>query len=146
MGGDLVERFADRSDVAARFIVHNPDQHLPVAVENEVLRILQEALNNIDRHANADHVEVDWFVDGGNYELVVADDGQGFDPDSAIREQSYGLVGIRERADVIGATLDIHSRPGAGTRLSIRAGVPTRPGLRTGNIGPLASDRMEIPT
>ncbi|MFV0316297.1 MAG: sensor histidine kinase [Microthrixaceae bacterium] len=124
MGRDLVERFADRSDVAARFVVTNPDQHLPVPVENEILRILQEALNNIDRHAKAQHAEVAWTVDGGNYELTVTDDGCGFDPANAVREQSYGLVGMRERAEVIGATLEVASTPGDGTRLSVSAGKP----------------------
>lgn len=122
LGRELVERFADRSDVAARFLVRNPDQQLPVPVENELLRILQEALNNIDRHAKAEHVEVDWVVDGGNYQLAVIDDGRGFDPSHAVREQSYGLVGMRERAEVIGATFEIDSQPGVGTRLYVRAG------------------------
>lgn len=122
LGQDLLERFADRTDVAARFIVTHPDQRLPVPVENELLRILQEALNNVDRHAKATHVEVDWNVDGGNYELVVTDDGTGFDPGRAIRERSYGVVGMRERAEVIGATFDLSSEPGVGTCLRVSAG------------------------
>lgn len=126
LGGEFVERFADRSDVAARFIVTHPDQRLPVPVENEILRILQEALNNVDRHADAHHVQVTWTVDGGDYALVVTDDGCGFDPDAAVREQSYGLVGMRERAEVIGATFEITSKPGAGTRLEVRAGIRAR--------------------
>ena len=122
MGRDLVTRFADRTDVAAHFLVAHPDQRLPVPVENELLRILQEALNNIDRHAKADHVEVAWTVDGGNYELVVADDGRGFDPERAIREQAFGVVGMRERAEVIGAVLRIDSHPGGGTKVIVSAG------------------------
>ncbi len=134
LGHDLVTRFADRTDVAARFRVAHPDQRLPVPVENELLRILQEALNNVDRHAKADHVEVDWRVDGGNYELVVTDDGRGFDIDRAIRERSYGVVGMRERAEVIGASFDLSSRPGVGTCLRVSAGrvgenqIDTEPG------------------
>lgn len=146
LGGDLVERFADRSDVAARFVVRHPEQRLPVPVENEILRILQEALNNVDRHAGAEHVEVDWTVDGGNYELVVSDDGRGFDADSAVREQSYGLVGMRERAEVIGATFEISSRPGVGTRLSVGAGVRTRRLQLPGSTDPQGLQRQEIPT
>ena len=61
-------------------------------------------------------------VDGGNYQLAVIDDGRGFDPSHAVREQSYGLVGMRERAEVIGATFEIDSQPGVGTRLYVRAG------------------------
>ena len=117
-----MDRFARRTGTDARFETAHPDQRLPVPVENEMLRILQEALNNVERHAAATLVEVRWVVDGGNYELTVIDDGGGFDPASAIREQAYGLVGMRERAEVIGATLEIDSRPGAGTRLSVRAG------------------------
>ena len=122
LGEELVARFARRTGTDARFETAHPDQRLPVPVENEMLRILQEALNNVERHAAATLVEVRWVVDGGNYELTVIDDGGGFDPASAIREQAYGLVGMRERAEVIGATLEIDSRPGAGTRLSVRAG------------------------
>jgi signal transduction histidine kinase len=146
LGGALVERFADRSDVAARFLVQHPDQRLPVPVENEILRILQEALNNVDRHAKAEHVEVDWTVDGGNYELVVTDDGRGFDAESAVREQSYGLVGMRERAEVIGATFEISSKPGVGTRLSVRAGTRARQFRRPGTTDPSGLQRQEIPT
>jgi len=122
LGRDLVARFADRTDVAARFTVADPTQRLPVPVENELLRILQEALNNVDRHAKAEHVEVSWVVDGGNYELVVTDDGRGFDPSKAVREQAYGMVGMRERAEVIGASLRILSTPGNGTTVTVSAG------------------------
>jgi signal transduction histidine kinase len=73
-------------------------------------------------------VEVEWNVDGGNYELVVTDDGMGFDPSRAIRERSYGVVGMRERAEVIGATFDLASQPGAGTRLRVSAGQLTEAG------------------
>ncbi len=122
LGGDLVAHFAERSDVAARFRVPHPDQRLPVPVENELLRILQEALNNVDRHAKADHVDVDWIVEGGNFELTVTDDGRGFDPGRTVHERSYGVVGMRERAEVIGASFDINSTPGVGTRLTVSAG------------------------
>lgn len=122
LGGDLVERFTDRTEVPARFQVAHPEARLPVPVENELLRILQEALNNIDRHAGAEHVEVRWTVDGGNFELVVSDDGRGFDPARAVREQSFGLIGMRERAEVIGANLKVDSRPGEGTRVTVSAG------------------------
>jgi signal transduction histidine kinase len=65
---------------------------------------------------------VAWTVDGGNYELVVADDGRGFDPERAIREQAFGVVGMRERAEVIGAILRIDSHPGGGTKVIVSAG------------------------
>lgn len=122
LANEVVTRFSDRTAVDARLRVTHPDQRLPVPVENEVLRILQEALNNVDRHARADHVDVEWTVEGGNFELVVVDDGKGFDPARAVREQSYGIVGMKERAEVIGANLKVDSRPGAGTTVRVSAG------------------------
>ncbi|MEZ5238629.1 MAG: GAF domain-containing sensor histidine kinase [Microthrixaceae bacterium] len=123
LGEELVRRFAERTGVDASFEVDDPDQRLPVPVENELLRILQESLNNVDRHARATRVRVRFTVEGGNYELSVDDDGCGFEPAAAMREQAYGVVGMRRRrAEVIGATFTIDSRPGSGTRLSVRAG------------------------
>ncbi len=125
LGEEVVTRFAERSDVAARFTALHPGDRLPVPVENEVLRILQEALTNVERHAKADSVEVTWDVRGGNFELVVADDGRGFDTARGVRDSAYGLVGMRERADVIGARLTIESRPGQGTQVRVAAGIDT---------------------
>ena len=122
LGRDLVARFADRSAVTATFTVTRPEERLPVPVENEILRILQEALNNIAKHALATHVSVVWDVDGGNFQLEVTDDGQGFEIARGVRDSSYGLVGMRERADVIGADLTIESTPGSGTVLRVFAG------------------------
>jgi signal transduction histidine kinase len=83
-----------------------------------MLRILQEALHNIDKHAHASAVDVRWSVFDAGARLVVIDDGQGFD-ETEPRNGSYGLVGMRERAVGIGATLQIESRPGAGTTLVV---------------------------
>lgn len=124
---DVVNRFGERSDLDARLVVLHPDRRLPVPVENELLRILQEALNNVGKHAKADSVEVIWNVDGANFELTVRDDGRGFETARGVRDSAYGLVGMRERADVIGAHLFIDSRPGGGTTVRVVAGiVPSR--------------------
>jgi signal transduction histidine kinase len=122
LGPEIVLRFAERCDVAATFTAVHPDERLPVPIENELLRILQEALTNVDRHAKADHVDVVWDVRGGNFELVVSDDGRGFETARGVRDSAYGLVGMRERADVIGARLSIESRPGQGTIVRVAAG------------------------
>ncbi len=123
LGQDVVNRFAERADVAASFTVVHPEDRLPIPVENELLRILQEALTNVDRHARAEHVDVVWDVRGGNFELVVHDDGMGFETARGVRDSAYGLVGMRERADVIGARLTIDSRPGHGTTITVSAGM-----------------------
>ena len=119
---DVVNRFAERADVATTLTVVHPDDRVPVPVENELLRILQEALTNVDRHADAEHVDVVWDVRGGEFELVIADDGRGFESAKGVRDSAYGLVGMRERADVIGARLLIDSSPGAGTTVRVLAG------------------------
>ena len=119
---DVVNRFAERADVATTLTVVHPDDRLPIPVENELLRILQEALTNVDRHAKADHVDVVWDVRGGNFELIVSDDGRGFETARGVRDSAYGLVGMRERADVIGARLIIDSRPDRGTTVRVATG------------------------
>jgi signal transduction histidine kinase len=124
---DVVNRFGERADVDARLVVTHPENRLAVPVENELLRILQEALNNIAKHAKADVVDVVWNVDGGYFELTVRDDGRGFETARGVRDSAYGLVGMRERADVIGAHLLIESRPGGGTTVRVVAGIaPSR--------------------
>ena len=65
-------------------------------------------------------LRVDWTCDGDAAELVISDDGRGFPATTAGRFDSYGLLGMRERADAIGATLDIETAPGAGTTIRIR--------------------------
>jgi signal transduction histidine kinase len=128
---DVVNRFGERADLDARLVVVHPGNRLAVPVENELLRILQEALNNVGKHAKADSVLVTWKVDGGSFELTVTDDGRGFETARGVRDSAYGLVGMRERADVIGAQLSIDSTPGAGTTVRVAAGIsPTRSTMR----------------
>lgn len=124
LGTEIVERFSERASVPATFVVVHPDERLPIPIENELLRIMQEALTNIDRHARAHRVEVVWAVHAGNFELTIRDDGSGFQPGSGVRDSAYGLVGMRERADVIGARLAIDSAPGHGTTIRVTAGLP----------------------
>ena len=121
-GPVLVERFAQRSGLSATFTTRPPGDRAPVPIENELLRILQEALTNVERHAGASSVEVTWSVAAGGFELAITDDGAGFRPEASVRDSAYGLVGMRERADVIGARIRIDSSPGGGTCISVSAG------------------------
>lgn len=134
---DVVTRFAEHADVPTTLTVVHPQDRVSVPVENELLRILQEALTNVDRHAGADHVDVVWDVRGGDYELVVRDDGRGFESAKGVRDSAYGLVGMRERADVIGARLLIDSTPGGGTTVRVHSG----PGGPADLLPPPASTR-----
>lgn len=94
--------------------------------ELAIYRILQEALQNVQKHAHAHTVKVGWRREAGRWSLSVVDDGVGFDlVRAAKRSKSYGLVTMRERAEVIGGAFEIHSTPGSGTAivLSVREGI-----------------------
>ena len=82
-----------------------------------LFRMAQEVFTNILRHAQARNVTVELYRDGPVLRLTVEDDGVGFDPGE--REGGVGLVGLRERADLVGGTLKIDSAPGAGTEIRL---------------------------
>jgi signal transduction histidine kinase len=105
---------------------------LPLLQEREMFRIAQEAVVNVERHADAGTVTVTWSCDGKKAFLEVADDGAGFPVGHAGRLDSYGITGMRERASSIGATFDIDSEPGHGTK--VRCTVGGRP--RTSSFWP----------
>jgi signal transduction histidine kinase len=90
---------------------------LPILQEREMWRIAQEALTNVERHAHATRVRVLWRCNGEAAALEVTDNGVGFPIGRAGRLDSYGILGMRERASSIGATLDITSEPEKGTRV-----------------------------
>ena len=89
---------------------------LDPAQELAIYRVLQEALQNVHRHARARGVRVSWSRTGGRWTLAIVDDGIGFDVVQASEyAKSFGLLTMRERAEVIGATFDLRSAPGSGT-------------------------------
>ena len=96
---------------------------LPPHVEVALYRIAQEALQNVMKHAGAERVTLRLSATGGAVHLVVEDDGRGFRPAEVGRDRngdpSYGLVGMRERAELIGAHLRVTSAPGNGTRVQV---------------------------
>ena len=99
-------------------------QRLAPDIETACFRIVQEALTNITRHARAQRVDIDMFHDGAALVLGIHDDGCGFEV-SAVRERaaagdSIGLLGMKERAILLGGQLDIESIPGLGTTLRLR--------------------------
>jgi signal transduction histidine kinase len=119
-----VDDFGDRFGLRAEFDCEGELPRLTPRAEAELLRIAQEALNNIVRHADATVVRVRAGVVDSHLELVVGDNGSGFEP-SEVGEGSFGLASMRERALIIGGELTIDSRPQDGTR--IRVSVPLRP-------------------
>jgi len=111
--------------------VHGLDQRLPATVETAVFRIIQEAITNVIKHAHADHVRVLLDFDGSLLVVFVEDDGRGFDTGEVLgpgaSRRGMGLLGIRERAALLGGRFSIHSRPGCGTRLYVE--IPVQVGV-----------------
>ena len=114
--GEFVTRLAERSNLQID-VDSNASTRLPLLQEREMWRIAQEALINVERHAEAESVTVRWRCDQHHAELSVIDDGRGMAEKNAGRIDSYGIVGMRERANSIGAALEINSKPGEGTRV-----------------------------
>jgi PAS domain S-box-containing protein len=94
---------------------------LPGKESVELLRILREALANVRRHSGARNVEVGLRADDEAIQIEVADDGRGFDPGSA--RTGIGLVGMRERVEGLGGKIEVRSRPGEGTKVTVRVPV-----------------------
>ena len=114
-------RFGERTGIATHFPVDRSGPRLPVAVEQELWRISQEALDNVERHAKATALDVTWLCDGRHACLVLADNGAGFDPAGLVTAaaDSSGMTAMRERANAIGARLMVDSAPGSGTWIQI---------------------------
>jgi len=97
--------------------------------ELALYRIVQESLSNMARHASAKRASVAVRFGGDNIELEIADDGLGFvppeHPGDLTAEGHYGLLGIHERAEIVGAELELNSEPGHGTRVRVRLTEPS---------------------
>jgi len=101
-------------------LVADAEARMSLPVEREVWRVAREAVMNAERHARASHVSILWLCNGQHALLEVADDGVGLPAGKTSGESGYGLVGMRERADSIGAQLEITSGPGRGTLVRMK--------------------------
>jgi two-component system, NarL family, sensor kinase len=117
----LVDRWEAETGIGARYRAVNGSRPLPPRVEAALYRICQEALTNVARHAEAEHAEIRLVATPDRVRLVVEDDGRGFDA-SGVPAGRHGIVGMRERAEMLGGTLEVRSCSSAGTR--IEATVP----------------------
>jgi len=120
-----VQEFADLHGVATDVRIEGLDgEPLPPLLQNTVYRVLQEALTNVAKHARARSVEVRLVRDEATVELRVQDDGIGLAPTepaeaAAGDRRRLGLQGIRERAALLGGSVEVESRPRAGTTISV---------------------------
>jgi two-component system nitrate/nitrite sensor histidine kinase NarX len=117
------QTFLDRTGVALEFANRVPDLDLPVGREVQVFHIVQEALANVCKHANARQARLTLDRKDAGYEIVVEDDGTGMPPEVASGERGdaghYGIAIMRERARRLGGEVTVESAPGVGTRVRL---------------------------
>lgn len=113
-----VDQFAATTGVPTTFDVADSLPELPADIAQNVLRIVQESLTNTARHADASHVSIQIAADAGKLQVVIEDDGVGFDLDKDTeRPGRFGLAGMYERAERVGGELGLETRPGKGTKV-----------------------------
>ncbi|MBI5033800.1 MAG: HAMP domain-containing protein [Chloroflexi bacterium] len=119
----FAERACATAKLALDFQVHGARRRLASQSETALFRIVQEAVNNIVQHAHANHVTIVLRFETCRIAALVEDDGIGFDTISASRAGTMGLLGMRERAELVGGRLEIDSRAASGTRVQVE--IPT---------------------
>jgi signal transduction histidine kinase len=104
------------------------DRRLPPIMETALFRVVQEAVSNIARHANAEHALIQCGFEGDVLTIEIEDDGNGFEPSAVTRPRDeghgWGLLGITERVEALGGAVVIDTAPGQGARLVITVPVP----------------------
>jgi PAS domain S-box-containing protein len=113
----LIQKMTSGTPVRAEFIVQGQPRELPLEWEENLLRIEQEVLTNVMRHAQASEFNAQLAFDNGEIRLNLRDNGSGFDPGG--RHDGFGLQGMRERVEGMGGQLSIQSARGDGTAISI---------------------------
>jgi PAS domain S-box-containing protein len=120
----LVNNFTSRTGIPCELVIGEGDLDLPDPHATAVFRVLQECLTNIARHAKAAQVEATLERTADKVLLTVGDNGRGFTPGLGRQPGSYGLVGIKERALLLGGEVRIESSPGKGTRIEMTIPTP----------------------
>jgi signal transduction histidine kinase len=119
----LVQTFSEGSGIDVQLEARLGESRLPGEIETTLYRLIQEALTNVVKHAHATTVSILLVRRDGTVTGIVADDGRGFDP-AAAGADGLGLVGMRERAGLVGGRLTIEAATGAGTTIAVEVPVP----------------------
>lgn len=114
-----VQRVGQQSELVVHTVLDEHGDRLPAGIEVELLRIAQEAVTNVRKHAQASNLWVECTVDAPRAWIRIADDGIGLQP---ARPQSMGMRGMRERSRRIGGDLAVSERPGGGTVVEVSIG------------------------
>ncbi len=133
-------QLTETGDIRLRLNMRNCPRRLPVDVEYNLLRIAQEAITNAIKHSGARNIDVTLDGSGRHILLAIEDDGAGFAAGEApgVRSGHYGIIGMKERASQIGATLRIDSQAGLGTAIRVTLPMPDMP---RGRSDPAAGQR-----
>lgn len=111
-----VTQFEERSGIACSLSMNREEFDIDGELATTIFRLIQEALTNVLRHAEASHLSVNIDSDDDLIRVLVEDDGQGFQP--AKGKKTFGLLGMQERVKMLGGTIEISSEPGLGSRIS----------------------------
>jgi len=122
----LFERYTSQTQVKVNFEHSGLGQPFPPATRTAIYRIVQEALTNVSRHAGVNEATVRAWVSGDSLSVQIEDLGKGFNADE-IGPASSGLIGMQERAHLLGGKLTIETTPGAGTRVTAEFPLPRPP-------------------
>ena len=120
-----VEQFAARTGISCELKMNRDDFGFDERRSISIYRIIQEALTNVSRHAEASNVLVSLLQNDGEIRLEIRDDGKGFQ--SAEKQHTYGLLGIKERAHILGGKVDIASKAGCGTLITANIPLGEKP-------------------
>ncbi len=121
-----LEEFQKRTDISCTFRGNMEEDALDVEKTTTAFRILQEALTNVVRHAQAGRVEVVLTGNANEVTMLVRDDGRGITDSERYHPRSIGLLGMRERARMQGGTLEVQGVAGEGTTVSLRLPLTAR--------------------
>jgi two-component system nitrate/nitrite sensor histidine kinase NarX len=124
---ETLQKFKHQTGLPAQLQVQGEGLPLPSDVQVQVLHVVQEALSNARKHAGAQHISVQ-VIKGAQWRFVVQDDGIGFSPDHARGHTHVGLNIMQERADRVGAQVQVNSQPGEGTTVTLT--LPPHPALQ----------------
>jgi two-component system sensor histidine kinase DegS len=112
------------SDISTQILVNGVERKLSSKTEGAIFRVVQEALNNIKRHSKAGEVFINLQFTVEYLKMTIEDNGQGFNRlkriDKYAAKGKLGIIGMRQRINFIGGTLQIRSKLGKGTRLAVK--------------------------
>ena len=116
---EYVARYQEEHGLEVALVLPEGDERLPAPLETALFRVVQEALANVAKHAQARRVEVVMTRDRREVTLRITDDGRGFDPETPRPGTHLGLWSMRERVEQLGGRFEVESAPGRGTKLMV---------------------------